>query len=87
MHSQSILRPAVENSNVVCHDTRFVKGRLAKTKEEGQKLLLDLITHPKRNIVPMVAVLCTTMGMTNQIAIAYFYAFAYPDGSHARHRF
>ena len=48
MHSQSILRPAVENSNVVCHDTRFVKGRLAKTKEEGQKLLLDLITHPKK---------------------------------------
>ena len=48
MHSQSILRPAVENSNVVCHDTRFVKGRLAKTKEEGQKLLLVSDNPPKK---------------------------------------
>ena len=46
MHSQSILRPAVENSNVVCHDTRFMQGRLAK--KVGQTLLLDNDIPPEK---------------------------------------
>ena len=70
MHSQSILRPTVENSNVMCHDAWLVEGRLRNGKKErckgsllGQKALPRKKIHHKG---PMLGVLRTTTVMTTR---------------------
>ena len=77
MHSQSILRPAVENSDVMCHDTWLVKGRLRNKKERDKESSLER-PGQKDNPLQSADAWCPLYdnGSDNQIATAYFYAFA-----------
>ena len=78
MHSQSILRPTVENSNVMCHDAWLVEGRLRNGKKERCKGSLLEGSTKKENPPQRADAWCPPYddGHDNQIATAYFYAFA-----------